>query len=141
MSEELRDGNLAKNHVYVYGDLLNDIDTGLTPADSKDFVHPRHNLNVARCWKARVAQLLISLFPLDFLPKALGFNIASESLPVYLLKTLKELRELRLNLYYFKLYMSIENADLEHAAIAIPAAANYVDLIAQEEGDDAAHVA
>jgi hypothetical protein len=60
---------------------------------------------------------------------------------LYLLKTVKELYELRLNLYYFKLYRSIENANLEHATIAISAFANYVDLIAQEEGDNVAYVA
>jgi hypothetical protein len=141
MSEELGDGDLAKNHVHVYRDLMVDIDAGLPPADSEDFIHPRHELNEARCWKAALAQMLISLFPHDFLPEALGFNMAYESLPLHLLKTVKELRELRLNPYYFELHISIDNADSGHAAMAMAAVANYIDLIEQTEGAEAAHVA
>jgi hypothetical protein len=141
MSEELGDGDLAKNHVHVYRDLMRDIDAGLPSADSQDFIHPRHGLSEGRCWKAAIAQLLISLFPHDFLPEALGFNMAYESLPLHLLKTVKELRELRLNPYYFELHISIDNADSGHAAMAMAAVANYVDLIHHTEGPDAAHTA
>ena len=141
MSEELGDGDLAKNHVHVYRELMNDIDVGLPAADSEDFIHPRHELNEARCWKAAVAQLLISLFPNDFLPEVLGFNMAYESLPLHLLKTVKELRELRLNPYYFELHISIDNADSGHAAMATSAVTEYIDLIQQKEGPKAAHVA
>jgi hypothetical protein len=141
MSEELGDGDLAKNHVHVYRDLMNDIEAGLPAADSEDFIHPWHELTEARCWKAAMAQLTISLFPHDFLPEALGFNMAYESLPLHLLKTVKELRELRLNPYYFELHISIDNADSGHAAMAMAAVANYVDMVEQEEGKEAAHVA
>ncbi|KAH6203196.1 hypothetical protein HBI53_141210 [Parastagonospora nodorum] len=139
MSEELGDGDLGKNHVHVYRSLMNDIKAGLPDADSKDFIHPRHELNEARCWKAAIAQLLISLFPNDFLPEALGFNMAYESLPLHLLKTVKELRELRLNPYYFELHISIDNADSGHAAMAMSAVAEYIDLVEQTEGPEAAH--
>ena len=141
MSEELGDGDLAKNHVHVYQNLTENIDAGLPAADSEDFIHPRHGMNEARCWKAAVVQLLISLFPHDFLPEALGFNMAYESLPLHLLKTVKELRELRLNPYYFELHISIDNADSGHAAMAMAAVANYIDVIAQTEGEGAAFVA
>lgn len=141
MSEELGDGDLAKNHVHVYRDLMDDINAGLPPADSEDFIHPRHGLTEARCWKAAMAQLTISLFPHDFLPEALGFNMAYESLPLHLLKTVKELRELRLNPYYFELHISIDNADSGHAAMAMAAVSNYIDLVEQTEGKEAAHVA
>jgi hypothetical protein len=140
MSEELGDGDLAKNHVHVYRDLMDDIDAGLPAADSEDFIHPRHELNEARCWKAALAQLLISLFPHDFLPEALGFNMAYESLPLHLLKTVKELREVRLNPYYFELHISIDNADSGHAAMAMAAVANYIELIEDTEGPEAAHI-
>jgi hypothetical protein len=141
MSEELGDGDLAKNHVHVYRDLMKDVEAGLPPADSEDFIHARHELNEARCWKAALAQMLISLFPHDFLPEALGFNMAYESLPLHLLKTVKELRELRLNPYYFELHISIDNADSGHAAMAMAAVATYVDVVKQTEGEEAAHVA
>lgn len=141
MSEELGDGDLAKNHIHVYRDLMRDIDAGLPAADSADFIHPRHELNEARCWKAAMAQLTISLFPHEFLPEALGFNMAYESLPLHLLKTVKELRELRLNPYYFELHISIDNADSGHAAMAMSAVADYIDVVRDQEGDEAAHFA
>lgn len=141
MSEELGDGDLAKNHVHVYRELINDIKASLPAADSEDFIHPRHELNEVRCWKAAVAQLLISLFPNDFLPEVMGFNMAYESLPLHLLKTVKELRELRLNPYYFELHISIDNADSGHAAMATSAVTEYIDLVEQTDGSEAAHVA
>jgi len=141
MSEELGDGDLAKNHVHVYRELMEDIEAALPAADSEDFIHPRHDLTEARCWKAAMAQLTISLFPHEFLPEALGFNMAYESLPLHLLKTVKELRELRLNPYYFELHISIDNADSGHAAMAMAAVTNYIELVAEKEGQEAAHIA
>ncbi|KAI4667591.1 uncharacterized protein J4E88_010255 [Alternaria novae-zelandiae] len=141
MSEELGDGDLAKNHVQVYRELMEDIEAGLPAADSEDFIHPRHDLTEARCWKAAMAQLTISLFPHEFLPEALGFNMAYESLPLHLLKTVKELRELRLNPYYFELHISIDNADSGHAAMAMAAVTNYIELVAEQEGEEAVRIA
>jgi hypothetical protein len=141
MSEELGDGDLAKNHVHVYRKLMEDIDAGLPAADSEDFIHSRHEMNEARCWKAAVAQLLISLFAHDFLPEALGFNMAYESLPLHLLKTVKELRELRIDSYYFELHVSIDNADSGHAAMAMTAVSDYIQLVERNEGQKAAHKA
>lgn len=141
MSEELGDGDLAKNHVYVYRQLMDDINAGLPAADTKDFIEPRHDLNQTRCWKAAMAQLLISLFPHDHLPESLGFNMAYESLPLHLLKTVKELREVRLNAYYFELHISIDNPDSGHAAMAMAAVAEYIDIVEREEGTEAAHIA
>jgi hypothetical protein len=141
MSEELGDGDLAKNHVHVYRELMENIDAGLPAADSEDFIHARHELDEARCWKAAVAQLLISLFAHDFLPEALGFNMAYESLPLHLLKTIKELREVALNAYYFELHVCIDNADTGHAAMAMATVVDYITLIEQTEGEDAANTA
>ena len=141
MSEELGDGDLMKNHVHVYRELMAFIHAGLPEADKKDFIHPGHELNEARCWKAALAQLLISLFPHEFLPEALGFNMAYESLPLHLLKTVKELKELRLDPYYFELHISIDNADSGHAAMAMETAIAYIEMVAQEEGEKAAQSA
>lgn len=141
MSEELGDGDIAKNHVHVYRELMEDIEARLPEAESEDFIHPRHGLSELRCWKAAMAQLAISLFPHDFLPEALGFNMAYESLPLHLLKTVKELRELRLNPYYFELHISIDNADSGHAAMAMAAVVDYLRLVAQDQGEEAAHIA
>ncbi|KAL1791833.1 hypothetical protein ACET3X_009584 [Alternaria dauci] len=140
MSEELGDGDLAKNHVHVYRELMEDIAAGLPAADAEDFINSRHGLTETRCWKAAMAQLNISLFSHDFLPESLGFNMAYESLPLHLLKTVKELRELRLNPYYFELHISIDNADSGHAAMAMAAVTNYIELVAEKEGEEAADI-
>jgi len=141
MSEELGDGDLSKNHVHVYRELMDDIDAGLPPADSKGFINACHELNEARCWKAAMAQLLISLFAHEFLPEALGFNMAYESLPLHLLKTIKELREVKLNPYYFELHICIDNADSGHAAMAMTTVMDYVKMVERDEGTEAASVA
>jgi hypothetical protein len=67
--------------------------------------------------------------------------MAYESLPLHLLKTVKELREVGLNPYYFELHISIDNADSGHAAMAMAAVANYIELIEHTEGLDAAQTA
>jgi hypothetical protein len=80
MSEELGDGDFTKNHVYLWRELMGDIDANLSAPDTEDFIHPRHGLDKVHVWKAGVAQLLISIFPHEFLPEILGFNMHSEML-------------------------------------------------------------
>ena len=141
MSEELGDGDLTKNHVRVYRDLMRDIGADIPEGDTADFIHPRHELNELRVWKAAIAQLLISLFPHDFLPESLGFNMAYEGLPLHLMKTVKELEELKLNAYYFVLHISIDNAASGHSAMAMEAAIGYIEHMRQTAGDEAAEQA
>lgn len=134
MSEEFGDGDLKKNHVYVYEKLMQEIGANLPAGWTKDFIHDKHNLNELQCWKAAVAQLLISLFPHEFFGEILGFNMAYEGLPLHLMKTTKELQELKLDPYYFVLHISIDNADSGHAAMAFEAVATYLDEVEQTEG-------
>ncbi|KAJ9639550.1 hypothetical protein H2199_006585 [Coniosporium tulheliwenetii] len=141
MSEELGDGDLDKNHVTVYRDLMEEIGAGLPEGDTIDFIHPRHDLNEPRVWKAALAQLLISLFPHEFLPEILGFNMAYEGLPLHLMKTVKELEELKLNAYYFLLHIAIDNADSGHARMAMEAAVGYIEQMREKEGEAAAQQA
>jgi hypothetical protein len=141
LSEELGDGDLVKNHVHVYRELMNEVSANLPEAEDVEFIHPRYAMESPRVWKAAIAQLLISLFPHDFLAEALGFNLAYESLPLHLLKTVKELRELGLSAYYFELHVCIDNADSGHAAMAMAAVCDYIDLVREREGDGAAAVA
>jgi len=141
MSEELGDGDLEKNHVHVYRSLMQEIDSGLPEGHTEDFIHPRHELDEERVWKAAIAQLLVSLFPHDFLPESLGFNMAYEGLPLHLMKTVKELQELKLNNYYFVLHISIDNSDSGHSAMAMEAVIEYIEQIRKERGDAGAEQA
>lgn len=138
LSEELGDGDLSKNHVHVYRELMKEIEAGLPEGDTADFVHPRHKMNEPSVWKAAIAQLLISLFPHEFLPEILGFNLHYEGITLETLKAAKELEELKLNAYYFVLHISIDNADSGHTAMAMHTVTEYISHIETTQGNAAA---
>lgn len=141
MSEELGDGDYTKNHVYLWRGLMEDIGANLSAPDTEDFIHPRHGLDKVHVWKAGVAQLLISIFPHQFLPEILGFNMHFEMLTWDTMRAIKELKELKLNDYYFLLHISIDNADSGHTAMAMHAVIDYMVHVQNTEGEAAAQVA
>ena len=141
LSEELGDGDLEKNHVYIYRQLMKVAEPSLPSGDSADFIHPRHKLNEPGIWKAAVAQLLISLFPHQFLPEILGFNMHFEAVSLETLKVSRELKELNFDPYYFILHISIDNAHSGHTAMAVEAVIKYIQLIQLSYGDTAAQQA
>lgn len=141
MSEELGDGDYKKNHVYLWRELMEDIGANLSAPDSEDYTHLRHGLNKPHVWKAGVAQLLISIFPHEFLPEILGFNMHFEMLTWDTMRAIKELKELKLNDYYFLLHISIDNADSGHTAMAMHAVIDYMEHLRSTEGDEAVHQA
>ena len=141
LSEELGDGDLSKNHVHVYRELMKQIDSGLPDGDSPEFVSPQCGLDAPQVWKAAVGQLLISLFPYEFFPEILGFNMHFEMLTWDTMRAIKELKELKLNDYYFLLHVSIDNADSGHTAMAMEVVVQYIRYIQETEGTSAARVA
>lgn len=74
------------------------------------FISASLDLGEARCWKAALAQLTVSTFPDQFLPEALGFNMSYETMPLHLLISVNELKELKLDPYYFVLHIAIDNS-------------------------------
>ena len=141
LSEELGDGDLGKNHVYVYAQLLNSVGIYLPKGDSVEFTYDSLGLNDIATWRAALTQLLISLFPHDFLPEILGFNLHFELLTRETLVASKELKELNIDPYYFVLHITIDNADSGHSALALQAVHKYLEHILQSEGAEAAHKA
>jgi len=141
MSEELGDGDFTKNHVYLWRELMEDIGANLSAPDTEDFIHPRHGLDKVNVWKAGVAQLLISIFPHEFLPEILGFNMHFEMLTWDTMRAIKELKELKLNDYYFLLHISIDNADSGHTAMAMQAVIDYMVHVPNTDGGAAAQEA
>lgn len=133
LSEELGDGDLVKNHVHIYRELMVEIGHPLPAGDSREFVD-EHGLDTPQVWKAAVAQLLISLFPHEFLPEILGFNMHFEMLTWDTMRAIKELKELGLNDYYFLLHVSIDNADSGHTAMAMQSVIEYLQYIQVTEG-------
>ena len=71
------------------------------------FIDPALNLEEARCWKAAIGQLTVSLFPDRLMPEAIGFNLAYEQLAYHLLVTIHELKELKIDPYYFVLHVYV----------------------------------
>ena len=141
MSEELGDGDVEKNHVYLFSRLLDSIGVHLPRGDSVDFAHQSLGLDDIHSWKAGLAQLLISLFPHDFLPEILGFNLQFELMTLKTLKASVELAELKIDPYYFVLHITIDNADSGHSAIALQTVNKYIEHKRTTDGDKAAHQA
>jgi hypothetical protein len=129
LSEELGDGDIKKHHVFLYRQLLRQIELDLPEAHEHDFVHPRHGMNSLSSWRSAVAQMLVSLFPLDFMPEILGFNLHFELLALETLKASKELAELHLDPYYFSLHIAIDNSDSGHVALAAEIVTRYMEQI------------
>ncbi|RCI14560.1 hypothetical protein L249_6875 [Ophiocordyceps polyrhachis-furcata BCC 54312] len=140
LSEELGDGDVARNHVQVYVDLLGLVAAPVAAPDSVDFIrHP--GMDDARVWRSAVAQLLVSLFPHQFLPEILGFNLHFEMLTLETLVTAKELRELGFDPYYFTLHVTIDNVDSGHTAMASQIVTDYLGSVADRDGATAAQQA
>ena len=129
LSEELGDGDLRKNHVWVYNQLINSIGAGsIGLGHEKRFISNLHNPNSdSQVWRAAISQLCIGMFPEDMLPEMLGFNMSYESLPLHLLVTINELKELNVDPYYFVLHVSIDNGHSGHAAMGAAAVTAYVE--------------
>ncbi|KAK2612470.1 hypothetical protein QQS21_001574 [Conoideocrella luteorostrata] len=139
MSEEYGDGDLSKHHVYLYRKLLAGIGCPLPEGHSADFINLGHwdEVNNRAAWKAAVAQLLISLFPNEFLPEILGFNMHFEMVTLETMKAAHELKGLGMDPYYFLIHIAIDNADSGHTAMATHAVTRYLELVRQTEGETA----
>lgn len=105
--EELGDGLAAQNHVLLYRRLLAaqgcELDAGLD--DER--------------YRQGAIQLALGLQAEDFLPEVIGYNLGYEQLPLHLLISTYELRELGIDPYYFQLHVTIDNAASGHAAKAV----------------------
>ncbi|KAH6603402.1 hypothetical protein Trco_008177 [Trichoderma cornu-damae] len=128
-SEELGDGDMEKNHVLIYRDLLREHGVDLPASDSLDFIQDSHGLNDEQVWRSSIGQLLISLFPNEFLPEILGLNLHFEALAPTGLKASKEFPEVGISAYYFALHISIDNADSGHSGMALANIVAFMDLM------------
>jgi hypothetical protein len=63
--------------------------------------------------------------------------MAYESLPLHLMKTVKELDELKINSYYFVLHIAIDNNDSGHSAMAMQVVLDYLEQVRLDQGDKA----
>jgi hypothetical protein len=139
ISEEFGDGDIEKNHVFIYHQLIDQLGLGRRDGrgsamrgDQPDFDGSSVKRGVPRCWSAAVAQQSIGLLAAEYFPESLGFNMAYETLPYHLLVTSHELRELNIDDSYFALHITIDNPHSGHAAMARLAVESY---LSQLKGD------
>jgi len=139
LSEELGDGDISKHHVHLYRELLKECGFELPEGYSKDYIDPKYwnGHENSEKWEAAVAQLLISLFPDEFLPEILGFNMHYELITEDTLLANHELKEMGVNPYYFLIHIVIDNADSGHTAMAAHTLTNYLDMIRATQGEAA----
>jgi hypothetical protein len=107
--EELGDGVPSKNHVVLYRKLL-----ASQGCDNWQDLGDEYFAQGA-------IQLALAYGAEHFLPEIIGFNLGYEQLPLHLLITAYELRELGIDPYYFTLHITVDNADSGHARQAVNA--------------------
>jgi hypothetical protein len=107
--EELGEGLPTKNHVVLYRKLL-----ASQGCDKWDDLPDENYVQGA-------IQLALAYNAERFLPEVIGFNLGYEQLPLHLLITAYELKELRIDPYYFTLHVTVDNADSGHAKQAVDA--------------------
>ena len=105
--EELGEGQTAKNHVVIYRKLL--ASQGISRWDDLDDEY----------YLQGALQLAMAHHADRFLPEIIGFNLGYEQLPLHLLITSYELKELGIDPYYFTLHITVDNADSGHAKAAV----------------------
>lgn len=139
LSEELGDGDPEKHHVTLYRKLLESIGRPLPDGHSADFIHAsewerddNHGI-----WESAVGQLAISLFPHEFLPEILGFNLHFEEIRLDTMQVAHELKHYGIDPYYFLIHISIDNADSGHTAMASHAVVQYLDVVRETDGEAA----
>ncbi len=107
--EELGEGLPTKNHVVLYRKLL-----ASQGCERWDDLSDEHYTQGA-------IQLSLAYHAEHFLPEIIGFNLGYEQLPLHLLISAYELKELGIDPYYFTLHITVDNADSGHAKKAVDA--------------------
>jgi hypothetical protein len=120
--EELGNGDVTKNHVVLYRDLLRA--QGLNEGTHLSDEH----------FEQGALQLALGFATEQMLPEVIGFNLGYEQLPLHLLITSYELNELGIDPYYFTLHVTVDNADSGHARKAIDAVALNASRFDDQQG-------
>ena len=92
LSKKLRDGDLRKNHVHIYIELVHETSGVCLEPHSPLFID--QYMSDIHVWKAVIAQQLHAILPDKFLLEILGFNLHFESVAFETLITARELEEL-----------------------------------------------
>jgi hypothetical protein len=120
--EELGDGIARQNHVVIYRKLLTE-----NACEDPQSLSDEHFLQ-------GVVQLALGRCSDEFLPEVIGYNLGYEQLPLHLLISAYELRELGIDPHYFRLHVTIDNASTGHARKAVQ---SLLELMPVGEGREA----
>ncbi|WP_085582364.1 MULTISPECIES: iron-containing redox enzyme family protein [unclassified Pseudomonas] len=107
--EELGEGVPRQNHVLIYRQLLAE-----HGCDDLSDLGDEYYLQGA-------IQLALGHGCDALLPEVIGYNLGYEQLPLHLLISAYELRELGIDPHYFRLHVTIDNASTGHARRAVKA--------------------
>jgi len=102
LGEELGDGDMKENHVWVCWRLMQSTNTDTGAGDRKRFADQSRNPNTdRRSWNFGKALSHSCAFPVSRVPAgAVGLNMGYESLPLHLVIVIQELRESKLDPHY-----------------------------------------
>jgi hypothetical protein len=133
-SDEVGDGEVARNHPQIYRQLLASVGLDLPPIDTEGFItHPGF---LHSAFDLPTYLLAISYFPRRFLPELLGLNLAIEvsGLGGVYRQLAHDLEYWGLDATIVRLHQSIDNFSVGHAALAAEAVRLYLDHIGAIEG-------
>ncbi|WCM49237.1 iron-containing redox enzyme family protein [Pseudomonas sp. WJP1] len=119
--EELGRGDPRHNHVVIYRKLLAYHDCG-----DRQGLLDEH-------FRQGAIQLALGQCNAMFMPEVIGYNLGYEQLPLHLLISAYELRELGIDPYYFTLHVTIDNVSSGHGRKAIEA---LLELMPMARGRD-----
>ncbi|MDD0843568.1 iron-containing redox enzyme family protein [Pseudomonas sp. Gutcm_11s] len=119
--EELGNGVAAQNHVLLYRQLLAE-----NGCDELGGLSDAHYIQGTQ-------QLALGHLAERYLPELIGYNLGYEQLPLHLLISTYELRELGIDPYYFQLHVTIDNASCGHAQRAVQALQDNLPVVGDRQ--------
>ena len=137
--DELGDGNVEQNHANVYTDLLRSVNIYLPDLHTRAYADNPALLNSS--FTTTVFLLAISEFNDEFFPELLGMTLELEWGSVSLPRQVNQLNAYGITPQYYKLHVGIDNASEGHGAIAKEAVEMYLQMVRQQDGEDAMQAA
>jgi hypothetical protein len=133
--DELGDGNVEQNHANVYTDLLRSVNVYLPDLHTRAYADSP--LLIDSSFTLAVFLLAISQFNDEFFPELLGMTLELEWGSVSLPQTVAQLTAFGINPQYYTLHVGIDNASEGHGAIAKQAVEMYLEMVRQQDGEEA----
>ncbi|XXY50161.1 LodA/GoxA family CTQ-dependent oxidase [Sorangium sp. So ce269] len=134
-SDEVGNGDPAKNHCNIYTSLLQSVGFYLPPVESEAYAQNPKMLDSA--YTVGVFQLAISQFSEDFLPEILGMTLQLEWEAPVLVTTREQLLSYGIDPHFYELHIAIDNAVSGHGGQARTAVELYLDKVRVQRGEEA----